>query len=195
MTLSLKRHVILLPFPAADAGLEQFREGAEERRLQPMGLRSKRLQLTTGSIRLDILRGQARVAWIDLFALNEHHTVIDVYNNAEQQEVHEALDFFSEFAISFLQLTAKWSAELDDRFLEERERMQREMPSITKTTPLPKLHEVKRGPRPLKVNEWARQESAGGKTIDEILPEYARRRRMNPVEARELLRKALNRSN
>jgi hypothetical protein len=49
----------------------------------------------------------------------------------------------------------------------------------------------RRGPKELPENIWARDEAAKGKTISELLPEYARRRKMNPVDARELLRKAL----
>lgn len=49
----------------------------------------------------------------------------------------------------------------------------------------------KPGPKVSKVNEDARQAYAAGKTIDELLPEYAKRRRMDPVKARELLRKTV----
>lgn len=48
------------------------------------------------------------------------------------------------------------------------------------------------GPRTLAVNTWAREQIAAGRTLDELLPEYARRRQMTDmVQARELLRKAV----
>jgi hypothetical protein len=58
----------------------------------------------------------------------------------------------------------------------------------------PRRSDTKKSPGPprLKVNDWALQEVAAGKTIDDLLPEYARRRRLkNMSEARELLRKAV----
>lgn len=47
--------------------------------------------------------------------------------------------------------------------------------------------------RGISENEWARAQARQGRTIDELLPEYARRRKMSNdlVGARELLRKAL----
>lgn len=47
------------------------------------------------------------------------------------------------------------------------------------------------GPKGDATNIWAREEAAKGKTISQILPEYARRRKMDPIDARDLLRKAL----
>src|SRR5207244_13453573 len=53
-------------------------------------------------------------------------------------------------------------------------------------------HRSKPGRKLLPHNKWAREQFDTGRTIDEILPEYARRARETPVAARELLRKVRN---
>jgi hypothetical protein len=71
---------------------------------------------------------------------------------------------------------------------------------------IPKIAEVERkarttkgrkrpGRKTEKINDWARARHAAGATIDELLPEYARQRKMNLVEARELLRHAITGKN
>jgi hypothetical protein len=81
-------------------------------------------------------------------------------------------------------------ADVIDRF---RDWYKRQMqPADTATERAIVANRGKPGPQRLKVNEWAREQARQGKTIDEILPEYARRRRMKTSEARELLRKALD---
>jgi hypothetical protein len=47
------------------------------------------------------------------------------------------------------------------------------------------------GPAELAVNRWAREQTAQGKTVDDLLPEYIQRRGLDAVTARELLRKAV----
>lgn len=51
---------------------------------------------------------------------------------------------------------------------------------------------ARRGPRDA-ANDWAREQRVAGRTIDDMLPDYARRKRMSNdlVGARELLRKAI----
>lgn len=49
----------------------------------------------------------------------------------------------------------------------------------------------KPGRKTIAINEWAVQQAEAGQTLDDILPEYAARRKMRDVDARVLLRKTL----
>lgn len=178
---------VSLPYYVVDAFLERGL------RSLPVPISIRRESLSSGSVRYHLSgRNNRTFGYFEIAAVSADTTIFETYitvppGRKDYETVRTVLntlvtaykEVFKKGSLQAIRISAMM-ADLVDH--------------IKGTEEAPERPGLKRGPRPLKINEWARQEAAAGKTIDDILPEYARRRKMNPVEARELLRKALSRN-
>jgi len=127
---------------------------------------------TSGSVEYQFSTPEHVMGSYIIRAIDAQRTLLTVATHDEDESVARRLiEIFQQFTTWHEQEMEIFNARSDEAM------------GITGTT------KKKPGPKRLPHNKWAREQFDTGKSIDEILPEYARRRRETPVAARELLRK------
>jgi hypothetical protein len=187
---SIASEPIPQPYFVLDAILARGMNGLNNLTI-PLPVRYQRRQISSGSMRYELSVRSRPVGWFDVTAIAAAVSLFEVTVVPElqsQQSIRYLLTMLSSMYLDVFKASTTQALRIEAIIKNSIADLEELLPTDAGTD-----NSARRGPRPLKINEWARQEHAAGKTIDELLPEYARRRKLKDLaDARELLRKAVN---